>query len=103
MLCGATIQWETIVKAPELIDHVAAEAGIDKKAAKKAVTAFVEGIVDSVKKGEEVVLPGFGKFAMKDTPARTGRNPSTGEPIDIAAGKRLSFAPAKAIRDQMTS
>ncbi len=89
------------MKAPELIDHVATEASIDKKAAKKAVTAFIEGIIDTVKKGEEVMLPGFGKFSMRDTPARQGRNPATGETIDIPAGKRLSFMPAKAIREQL--
>jgi DNA-binding protein HU-beta len=91
------------MKAPELIDHVATEAGVDKKAAKKAITAFVEGIMEAVKKGDDVILPGFGKFMMRDTPARTGRNPSTGEPIDIAAGRRMAFIPAKAVKDSMAS
>lgn len=91
------------MKAPELIDHVATEAGVDKKAAKKAITAFVEGILDAVKKGEEVMLPGFGKFSMRETPARQGRNPATGEAIEIAAGRRLAFMPAKAIRESLQS
>jgi DNA-binding protein HU-beta len=89
------------VNGPELIDHVASESDIDKKTARKAIQTFLETIMDTVKKGDDVVLPGFGKFSMRETPARQGRNPSTGEPIDIAAGHRLSFMPAKAVREAM--
>ena len=98
---GSVASKETTGEGTELIDHVASEAGVDKKAAKKAITAFVEGIIESVKKGEDVMLPGFGKFSMRETPARQGRNPATGETIEIAAGRRLSFMPAKAIREQL--
>ncbi len=89
------------MKAIDLIDHVAKEAEIDKKAAKRAVTAFVDGIIEAVKTEGELMLPGFGKFSLRETQARQGRNPSTGEPIEIPAGKRFVFMPAKVIRDQI--
>jgi DNA-binding protein HU-beta len=58
------------MKLTELVDHVASEAGIQKDAAKKAVDAVFAGIVEAAKKGEEVNLPGFGKFKVKDSQAR---------------------------------
>jgi DNA-binding protein HU-beta len=91
------------VKTAELIEHVASEAGVDRTAAKKAVDAVIGAIVGAAKKGEEVNLPGFGKFKVKDSPARTGRNPSTGEPIDIAASRKLAFSAAKQLKDALAS
>jgi DNA-binding protein HU-beta len=92
---------KTKVKTTDLIDHVASEAGVEKSAAKKAVEAVLAGIVDAAKKGEEVNLPGFGKFKVKDSPARQGRNPATGETIDIAASRKLGFSPAKQVKDAL--
>jgi DNA-binding protein HU-beta len=85
------------MKLTDLVDHVASEAGIQKGAAKKAVDAVFAGILEAAKKGEEVNLPGFGKFKVKDSQARQGRNPSTGEVIEIAASRRLSGASAKSM------
>ena len=85
----------------ELIDHVADAAGVEKQTAKKAVEAVLAGIVDAAKKGEEVSLPGFGKFKVKDSPARKGRNPGTGETIEIAASRKLGFTPAKQVKDAL--
>ena len=87
------------MKLADLIDHVANEAGLQKAEAKKAVEAAFAGILEAAKKGEEVNLPGFGKFKVKDSPARQGRNPSTGEVIQIAASRRLGFSPAKQAKD----
>ena len=87
------------MKTADLIDHVAARTGLDKPAAKTAVDAMLAGIVDAARKGEEVNLPGFGKFKVKDAPARQGRNPATGETIEIAASRKLGFAPAKQLKD----
>jgi DNA-binding protein HU-beta len=53
------------------------------------------------RRGEEVSLNGFGKFKVKDSPAREGRNPSTGATIQIAASRKLTFAPAKAVKDKL--
>jgi DNA-binding protein HU-beta len=89
------------VKTADLIEHVANEAGVEKSAAKKAVDAVFAGIVKAAKQGEEVNLTGFGKFKVKDSPARQGRNPGTGETIEIAASRKLGFSPAKQVKDAL--
>lgn len=89
------------MKATELIDHVAEAAGIEKSQAKKAVEAVFTGITSAVKGGSEVSWPGFGKFKVKDSPARQGRNPGTGETIEIAASRKLTFAQAKQVKDSL--
>ena len=89
------------MKTADLIDHVASRAGVEKSAAKKAVEAVFGGIVEAAKKGEEVNVPGFGKFKIKDSPARSGRNPSTGATIEIAASRKLGFSPAKQVKDAL--
>ncbi|MBA4090286.1 MAG: integration host factor [Sphingobium sp.] len=83
----------------ELAERLAAETGATKADARKTVDAVFAAIIDAAAKGEEISLNGFGKFKIKDTPARDGRNPSTGETIKIAASKKLTFAPAKAVKD----
>ena len=72
-----------------------------KADARKVIDAILANITAAVATGEEVSLNGFGKFKLKDTPERQGRNPSTGEAITIAASRKLTFAPAKAVRDRM--
>lgn len=89
------------MKTSDLIDHVASEAALEKGAAKKAVEAVFAAIVEAAKKGEEANFPGFGKFKVKDSPARQGRNPATGETIEIAASKKLGFSPAKQVKDAL--
>jgi DNA-binding protein HU-beta len=89
------------MKTTDLIEHVAAEAGLDKTQAKKAVDAAIGGIVDAAKRGDEINLAGFGKFKVKDSPARQGRNPSTGASIEIAASRKLGFSPAKQVKDAL--
>ena len=89
------------MKTADLIDHVASEAGIEKSTARKTVDAVFAGIVAAAKKGEEINLAGFGKFKVKDSPARQGRNPSTGEPMEIAASRKLGFSPAKQVKDAL--
>lgn len=85
----------------ELADKLATETGVTKADAKKAVDIVFASIADAAAAGEEISLNGFGKFKVKDSPAREGRNPSTGETIQIAASKKLTFAPAKAIKDRL--
>lgn len=85
----------------DLAENVAAQTGSTKADARKVVDAVFAAITDAVAKGEEISLNGFGKFKVKDTPARDGRNPATGETIKIAASKKLSFAPAKAVKDRL--
>ena len=91
------------MKTADLIEHVASTAGVERNAAKQAVEAVFAGIIDGAKKGEEVTLSGFGKFKIKDSPARQGRNPATGETIEIAASRKLGFSPAKQVKDALAS
>lgn len=85
----------------DLADKIAAETGGTKADAKKVVELVFSAIADAAAQGDEVNLPGFGKFKVKESAAREGRNPSTGETIQIAASKKLSFAPAKAVKDKL--
>jgi DNA-binding protein HU-beta len=85
----------------ELAEAVAAEHGLTKADARKYVDGVFAAIAGAAAKGEEVSLSGFGKFKVKDQPAREGRNPSTGAAIQIAASKKLTFTPAKAVKDQL--
>jgi DNA-binding protein HU-beta len=83
----------------ELIDKIASDAKITKKAATAAVSTMVGEITKALKKGQRVPLVGFGTFMVRRTKARKGRNPRTGEEIKIKAGKRPVFKPGKALRD----
>ncbi|TXR53542.1 DNA-binding protein HU-beta [Reinekea thalattae] len=83
----------------ELIDAVAAAADISKAAAGRALDAMVDSVTEALKEGDQVVLVGFGTFSVKDRAARTGRNPQTGAPIEIAAAKVPSFKAGKALKD----
>lgn len=87
----------------QLVDHVAKEAGLTKAKAAEAVNAIFDfdngAIPGSLKAGEKVIIPGFGTFEAKQRNARTGRNPSTGEPIEIAAKKAPTFSAGKTLKD----
>ena len=83
----------------ELIDAVAASADIPKAAASRAVDAVVEAITGALQADDQVALVGFGTFSVKERAARTGRNPQTGAPIQIAAAKIPSFKAGKALKD----
>jgi DNA-binding protein HU-beta len=87
------------VNKSELIDAIAASADIPKAAAGRALDATVDAITNALKEGDQVVLVGFGTFAVKERAARTGRNPQTGQPIQIAAAKVPGFKPGKALKD----
>ena len=83
----------------ELIDAVATGADISKASAQRALDSMLEAVTDSLRKGDQVALVGFGTFAVKDRAARSGRNPKTGEEIKIAAAKVPGFKPGKALKD----
>lgn len=83
----------------ELIEAVAASADIPKAAAGRAVDAVVEAVTGALKEGDQVALVGFGTFSVKERAARTGRNPQTGQPIEIAAANIPSFKAGKALKD----
>ena len=83
----------------ELIEAVAESADISKAAAGRAVDAVVASISNALKGGDQVSLIGFGTFMVKERAARTGRNPRTGESIEIAAAKNPVFKAGKALKD----
>jgi len=77
----------------QLIDSIAANAGLTKADAKKALDGFVKATAEALKKGDRVALVGFGSFSVAKRNARTGRNPQTGKPINIKAKKVVKFKP----------
>ena len=85
----------------DLADTLAAQNDMSKADARKLVDGVFAAIADAAASGDEVSLNGFGKFKVKDSPAREGRNPSTGATIQIAASKKLTFAAAKAVKDKL--
>lgn len=85
----------------ELIEAIAASADIPKAAASRALDAMIESVTESLKKGDSVALVGFGTFTVKERAARTGRNPQTGQPINISAAKVPSFKAGKALKDSV--
>lgn len=87
----------------ELIDAIAASADLPKAAAGRALDAVIETIESTLKNGDQVALVGFGTFSVKDRAARTGRNPQTGAPIQIAAAKIPGFKAGKSLKDAVNS
>lgn len=83
----------------ELIDAIAASADIPKAQATRALDAVIESITNALKQNDQVVLVGFGTFSVKERAARSGRNPQTGQPIEIPAAKIPTFKPGKALKD----
>jgi len=84
-----------------LAEAIATEHGLTKTDARTYVDAVFTAIANAAANGNEISLNGFGKFKVKDSPAREGRNPANGETIQIAASKKLTFTPAKAVKDQL--
>jgi DNA-binding protein HU-beta len=83
----------------DLIDAVATSSGLSKADAGRAVDAVVGSITGALKSGDSVSLIGFGTFDVRSRAARTGRNPRTGEEIQIAAAKNPAFKAGKALKD----
>ena len=87
------------VNKSELIDAIAASADLPKAAAGRALDATLEAVTKALQNNESVALVGFGTFSVKERAARTGRNPQTGQPIEIAAATLPTFKPGKALKD----
>jgi DNA-binding protein HU-beta len=83
----------------ELIDAVAGEANLSKADAGRAIDAVVDSISSALAKGQQVSVVGFGTFSVKQRAARSGRNPRTGETIQIAASNVPGFKAGKALKD----
>ncbi|UXI00482.1 nucleoid-associated protein HU-beta [Photobacterium sp. TY1-4] len=85
----------------QLVDKIAENADISKASAGRALDAFIDAVSDSLKAGEQVALVGFGTFSVRERAARTGRNPQTGEEIQISAAKVPGFKAGKALKDSV--
>ena len=83
----------------ELVNAIAAKTGLSKKDSDAALAATVEAITEALKAGDKVALIGFGTFEVRERSARTGKNPATGETIEIAACKAPAFKAGKALKD----
>ncbi len=87
----------------DLAEKIATANDLTKADAKKLVDGLFAAIADAAAAGNEVSLNGFGKFKVKASAAREGRNPSTGATIQIAASRKLGFTPAKAVKDKLNA
>lgn len=85
----------------ELVTYVAENAQLSKKDAQLAVDSILEGIKESLQKGDKVSLPGFGTFDVRERAARKGVNPATKEVIDIKASKTVGFKVGKQFKDSL--
>jgi len=88
------------LRKPELVAQIADRLDITKVAADAALTGVMETIADNIVDGKKVSLPGFGTFQLRQRAARKGRNPQTGEELDIAASLSPAFTAAKALKER---
>ncbi len=89
------------MKKEELVAFVSENADITKKSAGEAINAVLEGITSALEKGDSISLIGFGSFKVVKRSAREGRNPSTGEKMQIPASKGIKFTPAAGLKERI--
>lgn len=89
------------MKKAEFVAKIAEKSGLTRKQAEIAVAAFTQTVTEALKDGDKVQLTGFGTFEVKDRPARSGRNPATGETIEIAASKAPVFKAGKGLKEEI--
>jgi DNA-binding protein HU-beta len=87
----------------DLVERIAAEHGVSKDHARNVIDSMLAAITGATSAGDEVNLAGFGRFKVADRAARSGRNPATGETIASPASRKLTFSPAKAVRDALNA
>ncbi|CAM3930215.1 HU family DNA-binding protein [Psychrobacter arenosus] len=85
----------------ELIDNIAEKSGLNKTQAGDALNALIESVGEALENDDSISLVGFGTFSVKDRKARTGRNPKTGDPLEIPASKVPSFKAGKNLKDRL--
>ncbi len=85
----------------QLIDKIAKENDLTKKQVAQTVDALLAAMEEAFVAGESVQFLGFGNFTVKEIAAHNGRNPRTGEVVEIAASRRLTFAPSKTLKDKL--
>jgi len=85
----------------EMIDAVADAAGVSKADTERTLASFFDYVVKQTKSGDSVAFPGFGKFSTTERSARTGRNPQTGEPVQIKASTAMKFTSSSALKEAL--
>ncbi|MBQ4167464.1 MAG: HU family DNA-binding protein [Clostridia bacterium] len=85
----------------QLINAIAAKCDLPKKDIDAVVNATFDTIIETMKAGEKVQIVGFGRFEVRERPARTGRNPMTGEAIEIAASRSAAFKAGNALKEAL--
>ena len=85
----------------DLVAAIAEKSELSKKDAEKALKAFTDVVAEELKKGEQIQLVGFGTFKVSERAAREGRNPQTGETMQIKASKTPKFTAGKALKDAL--
>jgi nucleoid DNA-binding protein len=96
-----TFEGSYAMNKTDLIAAIAEKAELSKADAGKALEGLIEAVKDTLKKGEDVALVGFGTFKLRSRAARTGRNPRTNEEIKIPASKVPAFTAGKALKDHV--
>lgn len=96
-----TTERDFIVNKSELIEAIAQEADLSKASAAKALDGMISAVTNALKGGDTVTLVGFGTFYVGERAARAGRNPKTGEPLEIKAAKTPKFRAGKALKDAL--
>src|SRR5579862_6132490 len=86
----------------ELIETLANKLPINRSEAEKAINIILDDIIGALKQGQRVNISGFGTFSVSTRQARTGRNPKTGESIQISASRSAKFKPGKQLKDSLT-
>ena len=87
----------------QLTDAVVAKAGVTKKAAAAAVNAVLDVVAEALAAGDDVKITGFGGFEVKERAARTGRNPKTGEAVEIPTSKYVAFSAGSQLKDKVNA
>lgn len=90
---------KTPVNKTEVIDYIASQQEISKATAQRVLNSLLEAITLTLQSGKSLTFPGFGTFSVKPRAARVGRNPKTGEPINIEASKNPAFKAGKGLKD----
>lgn len=89
------------MKKEEMITLVSQEAGLTKKSAAGAVDALIQVMMSALEKGDSISFPGFGSFKVVERAAREGRNPGTGDKIQIPASKAVKFTPGAVLKERI--
>ncbi|WP_256205785.1 MULTISPECIES: HU family DNA-binding protein [Pseudomonas] len=85
----------------ELVKAISEKGQLTLKEAEAALNSVIESVTEAMKSGQDVALVGFGTFTVRERAARTGRNPQTGKPIEIAASKSVAFKPGKQLKESV--